>query len=167
MYKKSERRKERSEGDLEEKVLYINRSAKVVKGGRKFSFSALILVGDRNGKVGFGFGKANEVSDAIRKGTELARKNVFTFEREEDTIPHEVIIDWDGARVMLKPARKGRGIIAGSVVRAILEFAGIKDIVAKSQGSNNPMNQVRATIEALKTLCNREKTLAARGIKND
>ena len=167
MYKKSERRQEQKNDGLEEKVLYINRSAKVVKGGRKFSFSALILVGDRAGHVGFGFGKANEVSDAIRKGTELARKNVFTFEREEDTIPHEVIIDWDGARVMLKPARKGRGIIAGSVVRAILEFAGIKDIVAKSQGSNNPMNQVRATIEALKTLCNREKTLAARGIKND
>ncbi len=167
MYKKSDRRQERKEGDLEEKVLYINRSAKVVKGGRKFSFSALILVGDRNGHVGFGFGKANEVSDAIRKGTELAHKNVFAFEREEDTIPHEVIIDWDGARVMLKPARKGRGIIAGSIVRSILEFAGIKDIVAKSQGSSNPMNLVRATIEALKSLCNREQVLAERGIKND
>lgn len=168
MSKKGERRSQEQIGEeLEEKVLYINRSAKVVKGGRKFSFSALILVGDRAGRVGFGFGKANEVSDAIRKGTELARKNVFTFEKSEDTIPHEVLVDWDGARVMLKPARQGRGIIAGSIVRAILELAGVKDVVAKSLGSSNPMNQVRATVKALKSLCNREQILATRGISHD
>ena len=168
MAKKGDRRgHEQVDSEFEEKVLYINRCAKVVKGGRKFSFSALILVGDRAGRVGFGFGKANEVSDAIRKGSELARKDVFTFEKNEDTIPHEVLINWDGATVMLKPARKGRGIIAGSIVRSILELAGIKDVVAKSQGSNNPMNQVRATIKALKSLCNKEQMLAIRGISND
>ncbi|MFA5250665.1 MAG: 30S ribosomal protein S5 [Parachlamydiales bacterium] len=168
MARKEERRGSRQEdSEFEEKVLYINRSAKVVKGGRKFGFSALILVGDRLGRVGFGFGKANEVSDAIRKGTELARKNVFTFEREEDTIPHEITIAWDGSKVMLKPARKGRGIIAGSVVRSILELAGIKDIVAKSLGSNNPMNQVLATIKALKSLRSKKQILDARGISHD
>ncbi len=163
MLKKGERRQDQAEKELDEKVLYINRSTKVVKGGRKFNFSALILVGDRQGHVGFGFGKANEVSDAIRKGTEQARKNIFTFEMEGDTIPHEIIVQWDGAEVMLKPAREGRGIIAGSIVRSILELAGIKDVVAKSLGSNNPMNQVRATIKALKSLTNREQVLSLRG----
>ncbi len=149
--------------DLEEKVLYINRCAKVVKGGRKFSFSALILVGDEKGKVGFGFAKANEVSDAIRKGTEAARKNVFTFEMENDTIPHEINVEWDGAQLLLKPAPDGTGVVAGSKVRSVLELAGIKNVVAKSQGSNNPMNQVRATIKALKELRSRKKCLEERG----
>ncbi len=151
--------------EFEEKVLYINRCSKVVKGGRKFSFSALILVGDGKGHVGFGFAKANEVSDAIRKGTEAAKKNVMTFEMEGTTIPHEITVEWDGAKVLLKPAPEGTGVIAGSKVRSVLELAGIKDIVSKSFGSNNPLNQVRATIKALVNLRNRAKTLAIRGVQ--
>jgi len=150
--------------EFEEKVVYINRCSKVTKGGRKFSFSALILVGDGQGHVGFGFAKANEVSDAIRKGTEAARKNVMTFEREGTSIPHEVTVEWDGARVLLKPARPGTGAIAGSKVRSVLELGGVKDVVAKSFGSNNPLNQVRATIKALMSLRNRQKNLVARGL---
>lgn len=150
--------------ELEEKVLYINRCSKVVKGGRKFSFSALILVGDMKGKVGFGFAKANEVSDAIRKGSEAARKNLITFDMEGSTIPHEILVNWDGAKLLLKPAREGTGIIAGGKIRAVLELAGIKDVVAKSQGSNNPINQVRAAFKALKMLKTKEKALLERGI---
>jgi small subunit ribosomal protein S5 len=150
--------------EFEEKVLYINRCSKVVKGGRKFSFSALIIIGDGQGHIGFGFAKANEVSDAIRKGTEAARKNVMTFELEGRTIPHEITVEWDGAKVLLKPAREGTGVVAGSKVRAVLELGGVKDIVAKSFGSNNPMNQVKATIKALTGLKNRKETLAIRGI---
>lgn len=149
--------------EFEEKVLYINRCSKVVKGGRKFSFSALVIVGDGNGRIGVGFAKANEVADAIRKGGEAARKNVVTFELEGTTIPHEIISDCDGARVMLKPAKEGTGIIAGSKPRAVLEVSGIKDVVAKSLGSNNPLNQVRATVQALVDLRNRQATLDARG----
>ncbi len=166
MAREREMRKE-SEGknsEWEEKVLYINRTAKVVKGGRKFSFSALILVGDGKGKVGYGFAKANEVSDAIRKGTDAARKNVFTFEMEGTTIPHEVRIRWDGAILMLKPAKEGTGIVAGSKVRAVLELAGVKDVVAKSQGSSNPLNQVRAVVKGLKSLKNKKKCLEERGL---
>lgn len=164
---KRQGRQERQESagtDYEEKVLYINRCAKVVKGGRKFSFSALIIVGDGNGKVGYGFAKANEVSDAIRKGGEAARKNVFGFEREGMTIPHEITVEWDGAKVMLKPAPEGTGVIAGSKVKAVLELGGIKNVVAKSFGSNNPLNQVRATIRALSMLRNRQKSLQMRGL---
>src|SRR5277367_2947610 len=117
--------------EFEEKVLYINRCSKVVKGGRKFSFSALILVGDGQGHVGYGFAKANEVSDAIRKGTEAARKNVYTIEMDGTTIPHEVFIHWDGAKVLLKPAASGTGVVAGSKVRSVLELAGVKDVIAK------------------------------------
>ncbi|NNM43068.1 MAG: 30S ribosomal protein S5 [Chlamydiae bacterium] len=153
------------DSEFEEKVLYINRCSKVVKGGRKFSFSALILVGDGKGHIGFGFAKANEVSDAIRKGTEAAKKNVMTFEMEGTTIPHEITVEWDGAKVLLKPAPEGTGVIAGSKVRSVLELAGIKDIVSKSFGSNNPLNQVRATIKALMNLRNRAKTLASREAK--
>jgi small subunit ribosomal protein S5 len=150
--------------DFEEKVLYINRCSKVVKGGRKFSFSALILIGDGEGHVGLGFAKANEVADAIRKGTEAARKNVLAFEREESSIPHEVTIKWDGAVILLKPAPEGTGVVAGSQVRAVLEMGGIKNIVAKSLGSNNPLNQVLATFKALEALRNRKETLELRGI---
>jgi len=150
--------------EFEEKVLYINRCSKVVKGGRKFSFSALIVVGDGKGHIGFGFAKANEVADAIRKGTEAAKKNVMTFEMEGTTIPHEVTVEWDGAKVLLKPAPVGTGVIAGSKVRSVLELSGIKDIVSKSFGSSNPLNQVRATIKALLSLKNRNKILAARGL---
>jgi small subunit ribosomal protein S5 len=152
--------------EWEEKVLYINRTAKVVKGGRKFSFSALILVGDGKGKIGFGFAKANEVSDAIRKGTESARKNLFSFEMEGTTIPHEVTIRWDGAILMMKPAKEGTGIVAGSKVRAVLELARIKDIITKSQGSNNPLNQVRAVVAGLKSLRNKKKCLEERGLSS-
>ena len=150
--------------EFEEKVLYINRCSKVVKGGRKFSFSALILIGDGQGRIGFGFAKANEVSDAIRKGSEAARKNVLSFEMEGTTIPHEITVEWDGAKVLLKPAPEGTGLIAGSKVRSVLELGGVKDIVAKSFGSNNPLNQVRATIKALSSLRNRKKCLEIRGI---
>jgi small subunit ribosomal protein S5 len=156
--------KKENADELEEKVLYINRCSKVVKGGRKFSFSALILVGDEKGRVGFGFAKANEVSDAIRKGSEKAKKSLITFDMHETTIPHEVIVRHDGAQLLLKPAKKGTGVVAGSQVRSVLELAGIKDIVAKSQGSSNPINQVRATFKALLSLKNRDKSLKERGI---
>src|ERR1700722_1819261 len=150
--------------EFDEKVLYINRCSKVVKGGRKFSFSALVIVGDGQGHIGFGFAKANEVSDAIRKGTEAARKNVLTFEMEGTTIPHEITVEWDGSRILLKPARPGTGVIAGSKVRSVLELGGVKDVVSKSYGSNNPLNQVRATIEALSSLTNRKRNLEMRGL---
>lgn len=158
------RRAEEFETEFEDKVLCVNRCCKAVKGGKKFSFSALVLVGDGHGKIGFGFAKANEVADAIRKATESARKNIFTFEMEGSTIPHEVLVDWDGCRVLLKPARDGTGVIAGSKVRSVLELAGIKDVVAKIYGSNNPLNQVQATLAALEALVNRQKNLVSRGL---
>ncbi|MEI6242858.1 MAG: 30S ribosomal protein S5 [Chlamydiota bacterium] len=150
--------------ELEEKVLYINRSSKVVKGGKKFNFSALILVGDGQGHVGYGFAKAKEVADAIRKGTEAAKKNISTFEMDGTTIPHEVYVEWDGAKLLLKPAKEGTGVVAGSKVRSVLELAGIKDVVAKSLGSSNPLNQVRAAFLALKRLRNRKQSLEERGL---
>jgi small subunit ribosomal protein S5 len=162
--KKVVKRAEDFDTEFEEKVLYINRCSKVVKGGRKFSFSALILVGDGQGRIGFGFAKANEVSDAIRKGTEAAKKNIMTFEMEGTTIPHEVTVEWDGAKVLLRPAPEGTGVIAGSKVRSVLELGGVKDVVAKSFGSNNPLNQVRATLIALESLKNRAQTLKRRGV---
>jgi small subunit ribosomal protein S5 len=150
--------------EFEEKVLYINRCSKVVKGGRKFSFSALILVGDGEGHVGLGFAKANEVADAIRKGSEAARKNILTFEMENSTIPHEIIVDWDGAKILLKPAPEGAGVVAGSKMRSVLEMGGLKNVVAKSLGSNNPLNLVRATFKALESLRNRKESLETRGL---
>lgn len=150
--------------EFEEKVLYINRCSKVVKGGRKFSFSALILVGDGEGHVGLGFAKANEVADAIRKGSEAARKNILTFEMEDSTIPHEIVVDWDGAKILLKPAPEGTGVVAGSKMRSVLEMGGVKNVVAKSLGSNNPLNLVRATFKALESLRNRKESLEIRGI---
>jgi small subunit ribosomal protein S5 len=167
MEQRSHKRAEDFGTEFEEKVLYINRCSKVVKGGRKFSFSALILIGDGHGHVGFGFAKANEVSDAIRKGTEAARKNVMTFEMEGTSIPHQIMVEWDGARVLLKPAPEGTGVIAGSKVRSVLELGGIKDVVAKSFGSNNPLNQVRATLRALGSLRNRKKSFEIRGLAYD
>jgi small subunit ribosomal protein S5 len=148
--------------EFEEKVLYINRCSKVVKGGRKFSFSALILVGDGQGHVGYGFAKANEVSDAIRKGSDAARKNIFSIEMEGTTIPHEVYVEWDGAKILLKPAPSGTGVVAGSKVRSVLELGGVKDIIAKNLGSNNPLNQVKAIFKALLQLKNREQCFAER-----
>jgi small subunit ribosomal protein S5 len=164
MANKSEKKRQDSP-ELEEKVLYINRCAKVVKGGRKFSFSALILVGDGKGRIGYGFAKANEVSDAIRKGTEAAKKNVIKVEMEHTTIPHEISVKWDGASLLLKSAKAGTGVIAGSKVRAVLELAGYKDIVAKNKGSNNPLNQVKATFKALMNLKNKKEYLESRGIE--
>ncbi len=156
------KRQEDFDTEFEEKVLYINRCSKVVKGGRKFSFSALILVGDGQGHVGYGFAKANEVSDAIRKGSEAARKNIITIEMDKTTIPHEVYVVWDGAKVLFKPAPEGSGIVAGTKVRSILEVGGIKDVIAKSLGSSNPLNLVRATFKALKMMKNRKQCLAER-----
>lgn len=150
--------------EFEEKVLYINRCSKVVKGGRKFSFSAVILVGDGEGHVGLGFAKANEVADAIRKGSEAARKNILTFEMEDSTIPHEIIVDWDGAKILLKPAPEGTGVVAGSKMRSVLEMGGVKNVVGKSLGSNNPLNLVRATFKALESLRNRKESLEIRGL---
>ncbi len=135
--KRDEKRRDDSHGELMEKVLYINRCSKTVKGGRKMSFSALILVGDGKGKVGYGFAKANELTDAIRRGGELARKNLHTVVMEGSTIPHDVYVKQDGAIVFMRPAPEGTGVIAGSKVRAILEFAGIKNVMAKSLGCNN------------------------------
>ena len=154
--------------EFEEKVLYINRCSKVVKGGRKFSFSALILVGDGEGHVGYGFAKANEVSDAIRKGSEAARRNIYTIEMEGATIPHEVFVEWDGAKLLLKPASDGTGLIAGSKVRSVLELGGVKDVVAKNLGSSNPLNQVKAIFKGIEMLKNREENLTLRkGASND
>ncbi len=163
MAKQPEKKRQEDFGtEFEEKVLYINRCSKVVKGGRKFSFSALILVGDGQGHVGYGFAKANEVSDAIRKGSESARKNIFTIEMEGSTIPHEIYVEWDGAKILLKPAPAGTGVIAGSKPRDVLVFCGIKDVVSKNLGSSNPLNQVKAVIKGLLQLKNREKNFAER-----
>ena len=162
--KQRRQRQEDFNSDFEEKVLYINRCATVVKGGRRFSFSALVVVGDGQGHIGVGFAKANEVSDAIRKGGEAARKNIVTFEMEGSSIPHEVKVSWDGSTVFLKPAAPGTGVIAGSKVRSVLELGGVKDIIAKIYGSSNPLNQVQAIVRALTSLKNRERVLAARGV---
>jgi len=158
-------KKAKSENELAEKVLCINRCSKVVKGGRKFSFSALILVGDGKGRVGYGFAKANELTDAIRKGGESARKNMIKVPTEGTTIPHEITVHWDGATILLKPAPRGTGVIAGSKVRAILEMAGISDIIAKNLGSTNPINQVKATFEAIEELTSRSELRQRRGIE--
>lgn len=159
----SKGKREEASSNLEEKVLYINRCSKVVKGGRKFSFSALVAVGDRQGRIGIGFAKANEVADSIRKAGEAARKNMKTFEMDGTSIPHVVDCKWDGARVFIKPAPSGTGVIAGSKVRTVLELGGIENVVAKSFGSNNAMNQVQATVEALMQLNNRKEIYALRG----
>jgi small subunit ribosomal protein S5 len=152
---------ERSE--LADRVVRVNRVAKVVKGGRKFSFSALIVVGDMNGRVGAGIGKAREVTEAIRKGMEVAKRNMITVPMVGTTIPHEVRLKWGAARIMLKPAAPGTGVISGGAMRAVIETAGIKDILTKSHGTNNPINTVRATLAALQQLRTAQQVAELRG----
>ncbi len=156
--------KPKDDSGLTEKVVFINRCAKVVKGGRRFSFSALIVTGDKQGKVGVGFGKANEVSEAIRKASESAKKSMVKIAVRENTIPHEVIGEHGGGRVLLRPASPGTGVIAGGGVRAVVEAAGIRDVLAKSLGSSNHANVVKATIGALQQLRLRETIFKTRGI---
>jgi small subunit ribosomal protein S5 len=148
-----------------EKVVYINRSSKVVKGGRRFKFSALVVVGDKKGKVGIALGKAAEVSDAIKRGGELARNKMQSVSLKDVTIPHEVFCSYGGAKILLRPASPGTGIIAGKTVRAVLESAGVKDILTKSLGSKNAANVVKATLNGLLSLRTREQIYGSRGIE--
>ena len=151
--------------ELSEKVVFINRSAKVVKGGRRFSFSALVVAGDKHGRIGLGLGKAVEVSEAIRKGGDMAKQRMIHVALKDATIPHEVFCRYGGAKVLLRPASPGTGIIAGPKVRAVLEAAGIKDILSKSLGSNNPSNVVKATMEGLQRLRTLDTIYRGRGME--
>ena len=156
------REREVEQDEFEERTIVVNRSTKVVKGGKNFSFSALIAVGDKKGRVGLGFGKANELSDAIRKGGEHARKNLMAVPTRGTTITHAVEARFCAAKVLIKPASQGTGVIAGGGMRAVLELAGIQDVLAKSLGSSNQSNVVKATFEALKMLRTRDEMLEKR-----
>lgn len=158
------REREVEQDEFEERTIVVNRSTKVVKGGKNFSFSALIAVGDKKGRVGLGFGKANELSDAIRKGGEHARKNLMAVPTRGTTITHAVEARFCAAKVLIKPASQGTGVIAGGGMRAVLELAGIQDVLAKSLGSSNQSNVVKATFEALKMLRTRDEMLEKRDI---
>ena len=150
--------------EFDDNVIAINRSAKVVKGGKNFSLGALVLVGDRTGRVGCGYGKANEISDAIRKGGEAAKRSLVKVPMNGQTLPHEIEVKFGGARVLLRPASAGTGLIAGGAVRAILELAGIKYVLAKSLGAANAANVAKATFKAITSLSTREKAYAKRGL---
>jgi small subunit ribosomal protein S5 len=153
-----------NESGLIEKVVFVNRCAKVVKGGRRFSFAALVVVGDQKGNVGIGYGKANEVPDAIKKSTEHAKKGMLPVKLKGDTIPHDVFGEFDGGKVLLRPASPGTGLIAGGGVRAVLEAAGVKNVLTKSMGSNNHIAVVNATVNALRQLRRSEDIAALRRI---
>ncbi len=150
--------------ELEERVVAVNRVTKVVKGGRRLRFAALVVVGDHNGRVGFGTGKAQEVPEAIRKAVDDAEKNLIEVPMVGTTIPHEVLSEFSGAKVLLKPAVEGSGVAAGGAVRAVVELAGVADVTSKSLGSNTPINIVRATVEGLKQLKRAEEIAALRSI---
>ena len=157
-------RVDNNETNLTDRVIHINRTAKVVKGGRRFSFSALVVVGDGSGNVGYGLGKAKEVPEAIRKGVENAKKNMISVPIQGTTIPYDVIGKFGAGKVMLRPASEGTGVIAGGAARAILEVAGTSDILSKCLGSNNPHNVVKATLKALQQLRSPEEIRARRGL---